>query len=224
MTRKSHNRRARDRAKLPDPNKVMAIHVDEDRKQAFFVTNDILVNQIQREGPKIAKSFDQLAAVEMLECSKILGRVIAILMRHLPDLDDKGSRATIARLLLRSQNGLMASIETARHGFPHEVGVLGRSYLELLATAVSIALNPDVLKQFHDGTLDSTKCIGWANKAIPIFGKLNGILSKNFVHIKQHHSLTLIPKPYEKDDGALIFVTNTLLILFWILGYRANLC
>ncbi|WP_454623482.1 hypothetical protein [Brucella anthropi] len=52
---------------------------------------------------------------------------------------------------------------------------------------------------------------------------MDGILSDNFVHITQHHSLTLIPKPYEKGDGALNFTTNTLLILFWMLDMVAEI-
>ncbi|WP_454623483.1 hypothetical protein [Brucella anthropi] len=166
MTKKSYGRRDRDRRNFPKPDNIMGIHINEERQQMVFVTKDILINQIQRENPKIARSFDKFAGVELQECSIIFARVNTILMRHLPDLEDKGSKATIARLLLRSQNGLMAAIETARHGFPHEVGVLGRSYIELLATALSIVLNPDVLEQFHNGTLKSTKCIGWANKAM----------------------------------------------------------
>lgn len=164
MTKKSHARNKRDLQGIPKFEEIAHIEIDYERKQSIIIKKDLLVNQIKREGPKIARSFDKLTKKEIAECSRILANVQGMLMRHLPHIDDTGSKATCARLLSSATGSYIASIEVARHGYPRQYGTLARMVVETLATTIALVTNSTALKDFHDGKLKSTKCVTWTKK------------------------------------------------------------
>jgi hypothetical protein len=219
MTQKSRARLNRDQQGIPRQDKIAHVEVDHNRKTRFILTNDMLVNQIQREGPRIARSFDKLTKSEIAECSKVFSSVQGILLRHLPRVGDNGSKSTSARLLSSAASSYIASIEVARHGFPRQYGALARMVVETVATVLVIALasRPEALEQFHSGKLKSTKCVTWASEALPILGPLWGMLSNEFVHIGLGHSTLEMPTKYSFNDEALGFITNSMMSTIWLL-------
>ncbi len=223
MTRKSQARLARDRRKIPKRNNIASITVDEESKQIIFTTNDMLVKQLQRDGPSVAKSFDRLTKDDIIACSAVFGRVQGILLRHLPRIEDIDFKATAARLLFSASNSFIASIEVARHGYPMQYGVVARMMIETLATVIAIAIKDTALDELHNGTLKSTKCITWSKEALPPLGQYWGMLSNSFVHIGKGHSDFQGPFRYKSDNEALRFIMSSLRGNIWLLDVVTDL-
>jgi hypothetical protein len=99
MTKKSLNRKRRDTNFIPKQEDVAAINVDHENNRFFFLKKDMLENQIYRDGPRIARSFDKIAKHHIKEVSAIFAATQGMILHHLPRLDDDGYQATSARLL-----------------------------------------------------------------------------------------------------------------------------
>jgi hypothetical protein len=217
MAKRSQSRLNRDKQRILRPNNVSSINIDRENERIIFTTKDMLVNQIQRDGPIICKSFDRIMKQDIETCSEVFGQVSSMMMEHLPKIDDNGLKATSARLLSSAVNSYIASIEVARHGYPRQFGILARAVIEVLATIISLAIRDGALQEFHDGKLSSTKCIGWAKPVLPMIGEYWGMLSNEFVHVHKNHSIYDLPTSYAKNDERLEFVTNVLLANTWML-------
>lgn len=198
------------------------MRIEQESKRVIFTTKDMLLKQIQREGPRIARAFDSLARSDLTACSEVYGRVLGQLLRHLPQVDSEGYKETAARLLLNASSTIVASIEVARHGYPRQYGALARVLIETLATVVVIAIKPDALDEFHRDALPSSKCIGWAKPVLPPIGQYYGFLN-SFVHTVKDNSSLEIPVPYRTGDEALEFVLTSLRGNFWILDVVTDL-
>ncbi|TGP27966.1 MULTISPECIES: hypothetical protein [unclassified Mesorhizobium] len=210
MTRKSRARLDRDSRRIPRKDNIASVTVDHKNEQIIFTTNDMLVKQIHRDGPRLARSFDRLTKKQIAECSAVFGQVQGLVLRHLSRLGDDDFKATSARLLASASNSLVASIEVARHGYRRQYGVLARTFIETVATVIAFAIKESALQQFHAGRLDSNKCVTWAKAAVPPIGPLWGMLSREFVHIGKGHSAFEPPSLYTADDEALTFIINSL--------------
>ena len=223
MTKKSKARLSRDRRNIPSARKVSSIELDNEKQAVLIVTKDLLKNQLQHDGPKIARSFDKLAKKEISACSELLATTLGRIVKHLPRVDDNGSKATSARLLASALNSYIASMEVARTGFPREYGALARKVVETLATVLAIVTNPEALEQFHSGNLQSTKCVSWAKRTVPRLPQLWASLSTDFVHIGTFHAILELPKPYDEEDEALRFVTDSMTTVAWLLDVITEL-
>ncbi|GAB5433949.1 MAG: hypothetical protein EpisKO_33190 [Epibacterium sp.] len=217
MTKKSKARLDRDRQGIPPKRNIAHIEIDHAKKVQFLLSSDMLVNQIQRDGPRIARSFDKLAKKELSESSKLFSLVQGMLFKHLTKVDDNGFKATSARLLSNATNSYVASLEVGRHGFPRQYGTLARMVVEALATVLALGTKPEALAEFHAGKLESTKCITWAKKTLPILPPLWGMLSNEFVHIGRGHATLDMPKRYTSDDEALGFILKSMITMAWLL-------
>jgi hypothetical protein len=224
MTKKTPSRLARDRRSVPKRENIASITVDEKRKQILITTKDMLINQLHRDGPRIAKSFDRLAQLHIADCSYVLGRVQGVLIQHLPRLDDNGFEATASRLLYSATTSYIASIEVARHGFPRQYGAVAIVMIETLATVLILATKKGALETLHAGKLESAKCVGWSKSVLPPIAQYWGMLSNSFVHIGTGHArFEGIAKYLDKDDDALIFVVSTLRGNIWLLDIVTDL-
>ncbi len=210
--------RPKNRRRMPKKDNIAAIIVDKKSKQVMVVTKDMLTNQIYRDGPRIAASFDELARATVRECSEVMSAAQAMLVRHLPKTEDKGSEATCARLLYSAAHSYVAAIEVARKGYPREHGALMRIIVETIATVLAIAIDGGpALEKFHKGNLETTKCTGIAKRALPFIGQLNGQLSNNFVHIGALQDSVEGATPYTKGDQRLDFVITTMKLMAMLL-------
>ncbi|WP_157999983.1 hypothetical protein [Sphingomonas elodea] len=223
MTKRTKTKTTRKKFGIPPRNKVSSIRIDRENGLVFVITNDIIQNVLRRDGPRVRRSFDALTRSDVSECSALLGEVMHILMKHLPKFEDYGYKATVSRLLNTAANTYLASIETARHGFRRQYGVLARTFIELIATVIVIATRPDALEKFHEGNLPSPKCIGWAKNVLEPIGIYYGLLSDQFAHVGPVHAILESPKPYDVDDRALRFIVGTMRANIWMLYLVAEL-
>src|ERR1700722_4049254 len=118
---------------IPPVANISSISIDRKRKQTIVVTKDILVNQILRDGPAIAESFDKITRDEIREISAVIADSFSLCYRHIPN-DTEEYKPTCSRLLFSSLTAFMASVEAARHGFRRQYGAAARSIVETLAT------------------------------------------------------------------------------------------
>jgi hypothetical protein len=216
VTKKSDDRQRRDRRDIPAREDVAAISIDRDNERFILLKKDMLENQLYRDGPRIARSFDKIARPYIKDASNIFAKSQAVILKHLPKLENDGYKATVSRLLAGAANSYIASIEVARHGFKRQFGMISRSLVEALATAIVLAIKPNALEQFHQGTLRSTLCVGWAKEALPPIGLYYGMMN-DFVHIGKLHAYLEIPSLYKPDDEALPFILNGLRSNVWLL-------
>jgi hypothetical protein len=202
---------------------VASLRIDHDKKQIVFTTKDMIMNQLSRDGPKIRRSFDVVARTHIVACSEVFGEAAGLIIRHLPRLDDNGYKATASRLLSSASTTYLASIEVARHGYRRQYGVLARSFIETIATVITIAIEPKALSDFHEGKLKSTKCVGWAKRVVEPIGMYYGMLSDQFVHIGPIHAAFEPVSSYAAADEALKFIASSMRGDVWMLYLAAEL-
>lgn len=189
----------------------------------MVITNNIMQNMLHRDGPKVRKSFDALTRAHVAECSSLLGETVGLITMHLPNIDDEGYKATVSRLLNTAGNTYLASVETARHGFRRQYGILARTFVELISTIIVLGIDSEALERFHAGKLPSNKCVGWAKAVLEPLGIYYGMLSQQFGHIGPVHAILESPKPYTADDEALRFIIGTMRGNIWMLYLAAEL-
>ncbi len=223
MTKQTRTKRTRKKFKVPPRNKVASIRIDHDSKQIVFTTKDMIQNQLNRDGPKIRRSFDAIARNHISACSEVFGEAAGLIVRHLPRLNDNAYKPTASRLLTSASNTYIASIEVARHGYRRQYGMLARSFIEAIATVITISIEPNALDEFHEGKLKSTKCIGKAKRILPPLGMYYGMLSDQFVHIGSTHAAFEPLAVYTPEDEALEFIVSSLRGNVWLLYLTAEL-
>jgi len=200
---------------LPAADNVASIGFSPELKRPIIVTKDILINQISRDGPLIAKSFDRLTREDIRDISAVIADAMGLMFRQ-SIVDSKEYKPTCARLLSSALSAFMASIEVARHGYRRPYGAMARNVMEALATVLHIALEFDALPNFRAGKLQSTKSITFAKKAIPPFGHTYGMFSEHFVHINTAHAALEPIKSYESGEEPLSFIVSTLRANAWL--------
>lgn len=203
----------------PDPKNVAGFYIDDENKKVFVVTKDVLLNQLQRDCPRIASSFDRLAGEGLASVSALLGEAMSIVapQYYLLIGDETSCLAVCSRLLNHSMATFVAAIELARRGFRKQYGSLVRDVIETLSTVLYICRFPEALQQYHDGKLKSSKTIAAANDVIPIFGKLYGLFSNQFVHINKFHEGLGNLIEYKIDDEALGFILPNMKLTCWFI-------
>jgi hypothetical protein len=201
---------------------IASIRFDDANKRAIIVTKDILVNQISRDGPIIAKSFDRLAKGHIRAISAVIADSMTLIFQHMAT-DTEDYKPTCSRLLSSALSAFMASIEVARHGFRRPYGAMARNVVEALATVLSIVIEPRALVEFHAGKLQSTRSISIAKRAIPTFGQHYGLLSEHFVHINRAHAGLEPIVRYEEGEEPFSFIISTLRANAWLIYVVAEL-
>lgn len=223
MTKQTRAKSARKKLNAPAFKNIAAMYRDTENNRVIFTTKNMLKNQFKRDAPKITASFDRLAKTDLEACSELFGEAMGLVIRHLPQVDDDSYKPTVARLLATAVNTYLASIEVARHGYRRQYGMLGRSFIEIIATVVAIATETDNLERFHAGKLSSSKCIGWATKIIPILGKYYGMLSEYNVHVGPIHAMFEPVKCYKEDEEARKVIVSSMKADVWLMYLTAEL-
>jgi SEC-C motif-containing protein len=201
---------------FPPFENISSISVARTTRRTIIVTKDALVNQLFRDGPKIAHSFDKLASEDIREISAVFSDALSLMFPHV-DLEGTDYNATCASLLSSALSTFVASIEVARHGHRRPYGAIARGIAEVLSTVLHIAMEPDALSQFHDGKLKSTKSISVATRAFPPFGLLYGMLSNHFVHINKAHATFEPTIKYVERDDPFNFIISTMRAHAWLI-------
>jgi hypothetical protein len=205
--------------------RVTSALIDHEAKKLFVFTDDMLINQLRRDGPRIEASFDRLCADDLTELSALLSRANGLffsgLSVGLKKQDDL--RVACAQLLMNAANSFAAAVAVLRMGYVLQPGIIIRSLLEAVSTALHLMQNPKDLAAYESHALKSPKTIAAAKKALPPFGLLYANFSDNFAHIGHlHKSITPIREYTEKHE-ALQVNLGSLRIAAWLLYVTAEL-
>ncbi|MBU0620928.1 MAG: hypothetical protein KJ795_03675 [Gammaproteobacteria bacterium] len=199
--------------------------LDHQEKLLVVFTEDMLLNQLRRDGPKIEASFDRLCEKDLIELSAFLSRTCSLLytglkvaMRREDEL-----RIACAQLLLNSSNSFGVAVAVLRMGYVLQPGIVIRSMLEAVSTSLHLLQKPGDLQSYQNHTLQSPKTMAAAKKALPPFGQLYGYFSDNFAHIGQLHKSVTPVREYTERHAALDVNLGFLRIAAWLLYVSAEL-
>lgn len=173
-----------------EPDNIAAIFLDEEKLERYVFTRDTLINQLQRVCPDINKSFDKVYADEFKRLSSDIGEILPIIFIGLRKANESKRKLlmTSGDLLSNSAATIIAAVQTLRCGFRMQSGILLRSVVEICATVVHLLVHPDILEDFLADKVKSTKSISIADKQIPLFGMIWGVLSNRQIHINSLHA------------------------------------
>jgi hypothetical protein len=207
------------------PETLSTILFDHEQQLVVGITNDVLLKQFHRDGPKIAKSFDRLAEFDLREVSTLLSKVMALCYPNKMGADstDKTLATTSSRLLAYAITTFNASAELGRHGFRRQYGAMVRGVIETISTILMLNMDTSALEKFHKSNLKSTDSIVYAKKAFPQFGPMYGMFSNHFVHINKDSTQFEALVPYTPEDEALPFILANLRAVVWLMYATAEL-
>jgi hypothetical protein len=191
------------------PENIAAIYLDEEEGKQYIFTRDQLINQLQRVCPEIQKSFDVTFLDEFKSLSSDLSEILPIQFVGYKKARENGIEllVTCGDLLRNSANTIIAATQTLRCGFRLQSGTLLRSVIEMCATVVHLLVKPEDLTKFLSDELTSTKSISIADKQIPLFGRIWGIMSKKQIHINSLHADWFPMKEYNDKEEIPVSVT-----------------
>lgn len=202
-----------------------SVLVDPHDKQLVIFTNDMLVNQLRRDGPKIEASFDKLCDDDIRELSAFLSKTSGLLYSGLKVAlrDDLTLKSKCAQLLMNASNSFGAATALLRMGYVLQPGIVIRSMLESVSTVLHLLQRPSDLAAYENGTLQSPKTLAAAKKAIPPFGQLYGYFSDNFAHIGQLHKSITPVSEFKERHSALEVNLTIFRIATWLLYVTTEL-
>jgi hypothetical protein len=210
---------------LPPVEEVSGFYIHNKSKTLFVITKDIVLNQLRRETPKIAESFDKLSENELKQVSELIADTYSLLFPKIigTNPNDQSRNATCARLLNTAATTFLGCLHLARGGFSLQYMMLARGVIENIATTIHLMMSPSALAQYHKGDLKSTKSVTAAGKILPIFGQMWGSLSNQFVHIGEMHSNINPLAAYKEMDESLHTIKYSAKIISWLLYIAAEL-
>ena len=169
---------------------IAAIYFDEERGEQLIFTKDQVVNQLQRVCSNINNSFDITFKEEFNNLSADLSAILPIQFIGYRNAIEANNKLliTCGDLLRNSANTIIAATQTLRCGFRLQSGILLRSVVEICATVVHLLVKPEDLDNFLSDKLKSTRSVSIADKQIPLFGKVWGVLSNKQIHINSLHA------------------------------------
>jgi hypothetical protein len=205
--------------------RVSSAMMDSGAKKLYVFTDDMLVNQLRREAPKIEASFDTLCADDLTELSALFSKASALffsgMTAGLTQHDDL--RVACSQLLMNAGNSFASAVAVLRMGYVLQPGIILRSLLEAVSTALHLLQCPDDLDAYKNHTLQSPKTIAAAKKALPPFGLLYGNFSDNFAHIGRLHKTITPVREYTEKHEALHVNLGLLRVAAWLLYVTAEL-
>lgn len=210
---------------VPANKDISNIFVSHEAKKIIFVSKNIVINQLKRDFPKVAASFDSAIGDDLIQVSDLVGKAYSILTPRFVQADffDQNRAPTCARLLNTAMTTLLSCIHLARGGYRLQCMSLSRGILETVSTVINLMVEPNATEAFHAGKLQSTKSIGIAKKVIPDFGRIYGYFSNEYVHIGSMHTNLNQTTPYKKGDEALGVIHLTMRMMSWLLFVAAEL-
>lgn len=193
---------------IPKEN-IAAIYLDEERGEQFIFTRDQLINQLQRVCPEIQKSFDTTFSEEFKNLSSDLSEILPIqFIGYRKAVESENELLiTCGNLLRNSANTIIAANQTLRCGFRLQSGILLRSVIEMCATVVHLLVKPADLTNFNSDNFSSTKSIAIADKQVPLFGRIWGLMSNKHIHINSIHADWYPTKEYNDKEEVPASVT-----------------
>lgn len=155
----------RTRSREPDLTRAVAIAIDEETGQRFVVTEGTVFNQLQRDAPRIAASFDHLCTEELRPVDRLAAKTLFLLTVGRKDASRKESelRITCSNLLMNALVTLLAAVDLLRDGFMLQPGILIRNLLETLIAVICIFTVRSDWDAFRENRLKPEQRIAIAN-------------------------------------------------------------
>lgn len=203
----------------PPPHEIAAVAVDHAEKQVLYVTKDMLLNQLRRDGPRIGDSFDRIHDRDLSELSEVLARASALLLmghRHVLRGDDE-LRVACSHLIFNAVNSFIGSAALLRQGFYLQCAILVRSVVEQVATVLHLVTTPNDLQRFMRNDLELKAILAGAKRVLPPFGYLYGFFSETFVHMSPLHGTLQLLIPYDGPSDELDANIGFLRTAVWLL-------
>ena len=207
-------------------NNIAGILADHENERIFVFTKDMVINQLQRESPAVAASFDSIYGEEFNKLSEELSFILTLLAngqrKAIVDKDDIVETCGI--LLQNAINSIIASIQLLRSGFRLQSGILIRNVIETCAVIFHLLSRPEDLQRFRDGKFESTRAISTAQKMLPIFGRYWSLLSGQFNHISNLYSDWHPLYEYkDRNDQAATTTLGILGVAVWFIKMTTEL-
>lgn len=138
-------------------------------------------------------------------------------------LTEKDLTSTSARLLHHAGTTFVGAVHLARGCFRRQYMVLIRSVIETIAVVIRLCADPKALANFYAGTRGSTKAVNAANKLFPVFGRIYGMLSNEFVHVGENQAAFERMGDYSKDDEDLKLILTSMKVTAWVMYVATEL-
>jgi len=187
---------------LPPFDRIAGWFFDEEQRKLYIISKDTVINQLRRDGPKVAKSFDQLfdAISQDLsaEFSRVAGNVVPALVTAVRSGD--ALRKTCGELVGNANQTIMAALELTRLGYRLQPCILLRNAVETISMALYLFQNPEERGKYLAGKVKSQGTIGETSKVVPNLGQLWGMLSEQFAHVGPLYRDIHLPVKYESSD------------------------
>lgn len=191
-----------------------AVVIDAVNGRLFEIRNTVLINQISRDADTIAKSFDELHSESLKAISTQFAHCMGLLTSGMikATQEEDELRVACGELLSNSLNSIAAATYLLRGGFVLQPGPVIRSCIESLAVVLHLLQFRDDLKLHRAHKFQSTRAVASAKKVFPPFGRIYGLLSKEFTHIGQLHKQVTPIREYTADyeplDLNIQFITS----------------
>ena len=210
---------------IPSLERLNGAYVDRELRKVVFVTKDMVINQLKRDTPRIARSFDTAMLKAIEEVSEVVGSVFTILAPQIigRDLSNQSREPTCAGLLNTAAATFLGCVHLARGGYRLQYMTLSRSVVETLCTVMHMMVDAEAVRDFHAGSLKSTKSVTISSKVLPVFGRIWGELSNQFVHINTMHSGLNRLSDYKIDDEDLLAINMNMKLTVWLLYVATEL-
>lgn len=187
---------------LPPFDRIAGWFFDKEQHKLYIISKDTVINQLRRDGPKVAESFDQLfdAILQDLsaEFSRVAGNVVPALVAAVRSGD--ALRKTCGELVGNANQTIMAALELTRLGYRLQPCILLRNAVETISVALYLFQNPGERGRYLAGKVKSQSTIGEASKVVPNLGQLWGMLSEQFAHVGPLYRNIHLPVRYESSD------------------------
>jgi hypothetical protein len=204
---------------------IAGIVIDRKNKKRFVFMDNMIINQIERDGPKTVKQILKDYKKEF----EIVSKKIAVVQTYICSglVDDK----LVKNELFTSINALMCNVNNSItsmcllicHGFKLQPMIISRNIIENVSMIAHLCTYPLDLERFKNDSIKSTRTIGTLKKIIPTIGAIYGSYSSNFVHISSHYNNIEIVKAPEQNDSDFKIVLSSLYICVWIYSVVAEL-
>ncbi|RAL68840.1 hypothetical protein C1G86_1573 [Dehalococcoides mccartyi] len=190
---------------IPPFDELAGVFLDDKEKRMIFTSNRMLINQLHRDGPAVAASFDEHLWSEIEALSPEYSRITSYANFGTLKATREGNNVCLlaGQLIGNALNNIAAATELIRLGYRLQPSVLLRPAIEWISMAGYLFIYPDTLGQFKAGKIKSTDIMTTVGKEInPVIPKAWGFLSNDFVHVGNLHQRIQLPEKYESAEDA----------------------
>lgn len=190
---------------LPEGVGILAEEWDLNKKTRVVMTDNLLENQILKQGPKIAESFDKCYGKDFKEISAEMSRCAAPLFLGFREIVKKPWQLSCFQILFNAFNTVSCALIVLRQGYRLQPGILLRNVFEAISVVLAIIQDEKTFKLYSSGRLDSAKTLSIAKKILPFLGELYGRFSEDFAHISSFHGRFNRLNEFQRGEEAAEF-------------------